>query len=708
MKGLNLFLFQCLMLACLLPLSGCDSAPQNTPAGNAQETATPASDADQQSDVWWPQHGLDAREQRFSELTRVNTKNVAQLGLAWSYQPPLPDDGFAGTPVVVDGVVYMSGTFATVFAVDAVTGEELWFYDPQVDPSHGFSASWSARRNHGVAVNNGKVYVGTSDCRLIALSAQTGEPVWQVQSCDPGKEYAIAGAPRVANGKVYVGNGISDFGARGYVTAYDTETGAQVWRFYTVPGDPALPFENDILEMAATTWGLGWATGGGGCAWDSIVYDAEFNHLYIGTDSGLPWNPETRSPGGGDNLFLNSIIALDADTGKYIWHYQTVPADAWDLNAASQIILADLELDGKPRKVLLQAPKNGFFYVLDRATGELLAADNYVPVEWASSIDLETGRPVENEGVRYYLEQDNSAYTSPTPLGAHNWHAMSFHPFHNLVYIPAQSFDTTYNAGENAPLGGVSFHYYGDNLNTREDGLSEAGKRNTQGRLIAWDVVKQEARWEFLHEFGMNGGVVSTAGDLVFQGAADGKFRAHSAASGEELWSFDTGSAIQGGPVTYSVAGEQYILVPVGSVSMTRFMIPFFGDLPGPTQLLAFKLNGDARLPDFTPALPPVPQPPAQTASAEQIARGASLYNAASCGLCHGSSGAGVRPGGSMPSLQYLSQESHAQFSQIVLGGVRKPQGMMSFQGILSEQDVNDIHAYVIERQWLLYNKQQK
>ncbi len=704
MNGLNCII-KCLLAACLVLAYGCEQRTEN----NRKHNSGPAVGGDQQqADVWWPQHGLDASEQRFSELTQINTENVSDLGLAWSYQPPLPDDGFAATPIVVDGVVYMSGTFSTVFALDAVSGEEIWFYDPEIELGHGFSSSWSGRRNHGVAVSDGKVYVGTGDCRLIALAASTGEVVWEIQSCDPGKEYAIAGAPRVANGKVYIGNGISDFGARGYVTAYDAASGEQIWRFYTVPGDPALPHENAILEMAATTWSLGWAPGGGACAWDAIVYDEKLNQLYIGTDSGLPWDPEVRSPGGGDNLFLNSIIALDADTGAYKWHYQTVPADAWDLNAANHIILTELELDGNSRKALLQAPKNGFFYVLDRETGELLSAENYVPVKWAQSIDPETGRPVENEGARYYLEEDNSAHTSPTPLGAHNWHAMSYHPTHNLTFIPAQSFGATYIAGANSPLGGVSFHYYDDNLNADQDALTETGKHNTRGRLIAWDVVKKEARWEFFHEYGMNGGVVSTAGDLVFQGAADGGFRAHSVTSGEELWHFDTGSAIQAGPVTYSVDGVQYVLVPVGSVSMTRFMIPFYGDLPGPTQLLAFKLNGSATLPEFSPEVPTVPQPPQQTASAEQIARGAELYNAASCGLCHGSAGSGVRPGGSMPSLQYLSADSHAQFKEIVLDGARKQLGMMPFEGLLSEQDVEDIHAYVIDRQWLLFNAQQE
>ena len=700
------------ILILLFTLQACDKAQDDattvTSKSSEAVTANPAPEPpeEQIADSWWPQHGLDVKEQRFSQLTQINADNVSDLGLAWSYNPPVPDDGFAGTPVVVDGVIYMSGTFATVFAIDAKTGEELWFFNPRSQLGHGFSSSWAGRRNHGVAVENGKVYVGTPDCRLIALSAKSGKVIWEVQSCDPTKEYAIAGAPRVAKGKVYIGNGISDFGARGYVTAYDAETGEQVWRFYTVPGDPSQPFENPILEMAAKTWGeKGWAEGGGGCAWDAIVYDEEFNHIYFGTDSGLPWNPNTRSPGGGDNLFLNSIIAVDADTGEYKWHYQTTPEDAWDLNAASHIILADIPINGEQRKVLMQAPKNGFFYVIDRETGKLLSANNYLPVKWASHIDIETGRPVENKDARYHMREDKSAHNQPAVLGAHNWHAMSFHPNEQLVYIPAQTFGATYNAGEDSPLGGVSFRYYDDNLNEDETELSEQGKKNVQGRLIGWDPIKQETRWSFTHELGMNGGVVSTAGNLVFQGAADGLFRAHKADNGEEVWQFQTGSAIQGGPVTYAVDGEQYVLVPVGSVSMTRFMIPFYGDQPGPTQLLAFKLNGDAKLPKHEVIDLPVPKPPELTASEEQIKRGAGLFEAASCGLCHGSGGVGVRPGGSIPSLQYLSPGAHTIFKEIVLGGVKKPLGMMSFEGIISEKDVEDIHAFVIYRQWQLYNE---
>ncbi len=706
MKHPGKYYFSCWLISLLL-LIGCGQGSEDGSQKTVTESQPPSNAVtvtEKLKDSWWPQHGLDASEQRFSPLDQINTENINRLGLVWSYDPPVPDDGLAGTPVVVDGVIYMSGTFATVFAIDAVSGEELWFFDPESNLGHGFGSSWAGRRNHGVAVDKGRVYVGTPDCRLIALDAKSGEVVWEVQSCDSTKEYAIAGAPRVAKGKVYIGNGLADFGARGYVTAYDAETGEQIWRFYTVPGDPSQPYENPILEMAAKTWSKGWSEGGGACAWDAIVYDEEYNHIYFGTDSALPWDPSVRSPGGGDNLFLNSIIAVDADTGEYKWHYQTVPADAWDLNAANQIILADLEIDGQERKVLMQAPKNGFFYVIERETGKLLSANNYLPVKWASHVDPETGRPVESAEARYYLNADKRSHIRPQVLGAHNWHAMSYNPMTGLVYIPAQTFGATYQGGTNSPLGGVSFRYYDDNLNEDRTALSEEGKKNARGKLIGWDPVKQEATWSFTHEMGMNGGVVSTAGGLLFQGGGDGVFRAHATKDGEELWQFASGSAIQAGPVSYAVDGSQYVVVPVGSVSMTRIMVPLYGDLPGPTRLLAFKLDGEAKLPPFTPYKPDVPKPPVQTASAEQVRRGANLFEAASCGLCHGSEGVGMRPGGSVPSLQYMSPESHEQFEEIVLGGMKKPMGMMSFKGILSEKEVKDVHAFVIDRQWQLYN----
>ncbi len=699
----------------LLLISACgkDEPAKQPPAGMADKPAMPESEpmkeASALADSWWPQHGLEASEQRYSPLTQINTDTVKDLGLAWTYEPPVPNDGFAGTPIVVDGVVYMTGTGAVVFALDAITGEELWFYDPETNFGHGFSVSWAGRRNHGVAVEDGKVFVATPDCRLIALNSENGEVIWEVQACDSDAEYSMAGAPRVAKGKVYIGNGICDYGARGFVTAYDANTGEQVWRFFNVPGDPSKPYENPHLEMVAKTWSTGWAEGGGACAWDSIVFDEEFNNIYFGTDSGLPWDPSVRSPGGGDNLFLNSIVAVDADSGEYRWHYQTVPSDAWDLNAASQIILADLEIEGEKRKVLMQAPKNGFFYVIDRSNGKVISANNYVPVTWATHVDLESGRPVETPNARYFLNEDKKSNIEPMVLGAHNWHAMSYNHLTGLVYIPAQNFATTYDSGMGSPLGGISFGYYEDkNMNEDATGLSEEGKKKVRGQIIAWDPITQTEKWSLTHEAGMNGSLFSSAGNLVFQGAADGVFRAHAADTGEVLWKFDTGSTLQGGPVSYSVNGEQYILLPAGSVSMVRYMVPLYGDLPGPTQMLAFKLNGDAALPEYTPYEPEVPLPPEQTASAEQIERGGELFDAVACGLCHGYAGVGVRPGGSVPSLQYLAPETHAQFKDIVLKGIRKPMGMQPHEGIITEQDAEDIHAFVIHRQWQLYNAKQK
>ena len=421
-------------------------------AGNIDQQRALAAEQDTAN---WLLHGGTYSEQRFSSLHQITDKNVNDLGLAW-YADVLSIDGLLATPIVVDGVIYLSSTFANVFAFDAETSEELWHFDPEVRLDNSIMGSWSSRVNRGVAVWKGKVYVGTGDCRLIAIDATNGTRVWETLTCDPKQNYGITGAPRIANNKVYIGNGSSDLGVRGYITAYNTETGKQEWRFWTVPGDPAKGFENKAMAMAAKTWsGDGWWKNGGGAVWDAMTYDPELNQLYIGTDSALPWDANVRSPNGGDNLFLNSIIALDADSGEYRWHYQTVPADAWDYNANMQMTLADLEINGEQRKVLMQAPKNGFFYVIDRNDGKLISANNYVTVNWAVGIDINSGRPIENPGARYYLNADGRARVFPSIWGAHNWHPMSYSPLTGLVYIPAQDMPTTYRLEKDSMLGGV-------------------------------------------------------------------------------------------------------------------------------------------------------------------------------------------------------------------------------------------------------------
>ena len=659
--------------------------------------------------VDWPNHGLNHQEHRFSELTQINAKNVDTLGISWFLDIPSIDDGLAATPIVVDGVIYMTSSFANVFAVDAKSGELIWEYSPNVSAHAGFSSSWAARVNRGVAVADGRVFVGTPDCRLVAIDAAKGEKLWEELTCDPAAEYAITGAPRVANGKVFMGNGISDFGARGYVSAYDAKTGKMLWRFWTVPGDPKNGHENETMEMASKTWADGWAKNGGGSPWDAIVFDPELNQLYIGTDSSIPYDPSVRSPGGGDNLFLNSIIALDADTGEYKWHYQTVPNDAWDYNAANHIILTEREHKGEKRKVLMQAPKNGFFYVLDRTSGELLSAEPYIGVTWATHIDLETGRPVETPEARYYKNKSKRAELIPSLIGGHNWHSMSYNPQTGLVYIPAHEFKTTFSLNPDAALGGVMFDWYGSDLNDKKTDLKPE-LRGTIGRLLGWDPIKQEAKWRVNHALPMNGGVMSTAGNLVFQGAATGDFVAYAADTGKPLWSIDLQASIQASPVTYRIDGKQYVLAAAGGGGIARFMIPLYGTdegAIGPSRLVAFSLDGKQQLPELELYDPPVPEPPKQTASKETIKTGMQVFEIAACGLCHGSLTIGRRPYSSVPDLRYLTADKHKQFKNIVLKGFRRPQGMLPYEGIISEEDAEAIHAFIIERQWELYRSKQ-
>ena len=384
----------------------------------------------------WLAYGRTYEEQRFSPLEQINKETIGDLGLVWSKDMGT-NRALEATPIVVDGIMFFTSTWSRVYAVDALTGETIWKFDPEV-PGEWARKACCDIVNRGVAVYNGKVYSASLDGRLFALNAENGELVWEVDTIiDRTRAYTITGAPRVAKGKVYIGNGGAEYGVRGYVTAYDSESGNQVWRFYTVPGNPDLGFEDPAMEMAAKTWkGTNWwEFGGGGTVWNSIVFDPDFNNLYLGVGNGSPWTREIRSPGGGDNLFLSSVVAVDADTGVYKWHYQTTPEDNWDYTAVQDMSLADMEIDGEMKKVLLQAPKNGFFYVIDRTNGKVLRAHPFAAVTWATHVDLETGRPVENPEVDY---TENGAWVLPGPLGAHNWQAMSIDIDAGLAYIPTQ------------------------------------------------------------------------------------------------------------------------------------------------------------------------------------------------------------------------------------------------------------------------------
>lgn len=636
----------------------------------------------------WLTHGRTYHEERFSPLSQINDQNVSRLGLAW-YHDYGSTIGLESTPLVVDGVMYTSGVWNILHAFDAKTGRELWRYDPQV-PRYWMRYMCCGPANRGPAFWKGKVYSATIEGRLIAVDASTGKLLWQVQTTDPTLPYSITGAPRVIRGKVIIGNAGSEFGVRGYVTAYDAETGRKIWRFYTVPGDPSKGPDGEVsdsaLKMAAKTWtGEWWKVGAGGTAWDAFAYDPEINLLYIGVGNGSPWARALRSPGGGDNLFLSSIVAVNADTGEYVWHYQEVPGDNWDYTATQQITLADIRIDGELRKVLLHAPKNGFFYVIDRATGKLLSAKNFVPVNWASHIDLQTGRPVERPENYYSAEQARHIW--PAHFGAHNWQPMSYSPMTGLVYIPAQETSFPYShESELIPRRmdwNVRF-----NPNAKPDPTTPPPNK---GRLIAWNPVTQQEAWSVEHQSPWNGGTLSTAGNLVFQGAGDGRFVAYRADTGQKLWEMPIHTGAVAGPISYAIDGEQYIAVSAGwagSIAIIGGMAPTH---LAPSRMLVFKLDGKAKLP------PPPPRvrttPPALSASKETIARGAQLYSA-NCRICHG---ANVVSGGMTPDLRFMTAETHQQFKDIVLYGARARDGMAPFADKLTVEDAEAIHAYIIE-----------
>ena len=659
-------------------------------------------------DSEWLSYGRNYKEQRFSPLDKINRDNIDELDLAWSFKFSTAR-GMEVTPLMHQGVLYVSTGWAHVHALDARTGEELWHYDAEVPRDHLIKACCGAV-NRGVALWQGdaetglQVFFGTLDGRLIALDAKTGEQNWSVQTTPANSNYSVTGAPRVVDGKIIIGNGGAELGVRGYITAYDTATGDQLWRFYTVPGDPNKPQEHPALDVALDTWGdKSWhkVGGGGGTVWDSIVYDPQLDLLYIGTGNGSPWNRDLRSPGGGDNLYVSSIVALKPDTGDYVWHYQVTPKDNWDYTATQQLTLAEIEHKGEMRQVIMQAPKNGFFYVLDRATGELLSAEPFAKVTWASHIDMETGRPVETEYADY--QSNGGSYIWPSPYGAHNWQPMSFSPKTGLMYIPVQNIPH-YFSGQKTVEYRVNRWNTGVDLNESRDPLSwVAGQASADalisGELLAWDPINQKPAWKVPHPSPSNGGILSTAGDLVFQGMGNGTFAAYDSDNGDALWQYQSDSAVLAGPMTYELDGEQYIAVAQGSGGTVMLTI---GDnlkrnKINQNKLLIFKL-GDFGLTKSVPdeslaAILPLSEE--VNASPEVLIKGEELYGH-NCGTCHGIS---AKSNYVVPDLRYMSDQTHRDFVGIVLGGSRAHKGMVGFYETHTVEDVNAIHSYLKKQQ---------
>lgn len=638
----------------------------------------------------WFLNAGNFRGEHFSPLTQINAANVENLGLAWFLDLPAPD-GIAATPIVVDGTIYLSGPQSIVFAVDAANGAIIWTYDPEIHKKFAKDPylSWRGRSNRGVAVWNGKVFVGVADCRLIALDAGSGRPIWSTTTCEPEQGYSISDAPHVGGGKVFVGNAGSESEEknRGYVSAYDADGGALLWRFYTVPSDEPEQNVSPAMKLAFPTWS-GDALqefGGGGSAWNEMTYDPESNLLFFGTAGALPYLYKNRNPVGGDNLFTSSVLAVNADTGEYVWHYQTVPHDSWDYNATMNIVLADLKIRGAQRRVAMVAPKNGFFYVLDRMSGELISARKYAKVNWATDINLETGRPELDPAGRFW-EQTAGSSTAiwPNMWGSHSWQPMAYHPGLRLVYIPVIDVPEIVTNREDD-----------DFSDTLELVDVVDGARHSPGKLLAWDPTTQSERWSVNHSLPVNGGVLATAGDLVFQGNAMGEFSAFDASSGATLWSVPTGSAINAAPVSYRLGNEQYVLIPAGAGGIMQFFYPSLHaaeDAHGPTRLFAFRLHGRAPMPDIAVVARKVPRSAPMSEMSSSPLLGRDLYED-HCTGCHGKDVV-ARFGGWVPDLRYASADTHQAWQGIVVGGARSDKGMPAFE--LTALEAEAIRDYVI------------
>jgi quinohemoprotein ethanol dehydrogenase len=654
----------------------------------------------------WLEHGRDYFEQRYSPLDKINASNVKDLGLAWHYD--FGDrQGLEATPIVHDGVIYVTTDFSQVWAFDARTGNKLWSFDPD-------TRAWQINTccspvNRGVAIWGNKVFVGALDGRLIALDAKTGQQVWSTQTFPKSTRLSITGAPRVIKGVVIIGNGGAELGARGFVAGYDAETGKQKWKFYMVPGktDHDGEASDSAMKLAYPTWhGHWWDYGGGGTPWDGMAYDPDLDLLYVGGGNGSPWNSQMRSPGGGDNLFLGSIVALKPETGEYVWHFQETPRDSWDFTSTQPIILADVKIDGQVRKALLHAPKNGFFYVIDRQTGKFIQGKNYSIVNWATGLDA-NGRPIENPDARF--GENNKPFMSlPGPGGAHDWQPMAFSAKTGLVYIPVSEGAFPYRPDPTE--GGTGYSKLGFNTGAGAFSATVTAPSDTPDKyagfatatghtdsfLLAWDPVGQKAVWKAPHMKNFNGGVLATAGGLVFEGSQTDDFTAYKDDTGEKLWSFDAQVGIIAGPASYELDGVQYIAVMAG---WGGTVAPYstHSDSNGPARLLVFKLGGTDKLPPKPAYEPPPLAPPAQSETAAVVAQGTGLYGRY-CQRCHGANAAGGGLGETGPADLRRSPfiQDQDQFNEVVVKGQLQHKGMAAFGVEVTPDRAKAIRSYII------------
>lgn len=693
------------MVAPLALVAACTQQPATHASGKSNaDTVTGDVNGDNiaaGTNADWLSYGRTYAEQRFSPLDQINADNAGKLGLAW-YSDLDTARGQEATPLAIDGKLYITTAWSKVQAYDGATGKLLWAFDPKV-PRETLVVACCDAVNRGVAAWGDKLFVGTLDGRLIALDRKTGKELWSTRTAPEGSDYTITGAPRVVKGKVIIGNGGAEYSARGFVAAYDVDTGKQAWKFFTVPGDPSKPFEQPELAQAAKTWsGQWWKLGGGGTVWDSITYDPVTDLLYFGTGNGEPWNIAQRDPKEGDDLFTASIVAVHPETGKFAWSFQETPQDRWDFDSDAQIMVADLMIDGQKRHVLMHAPKNGFFYILDAKTGKFLSGKAFTTMNWASGLNAQTGKPIVNPQAHY--EKTGKVFTGlPGAGGAHSWQAMAYSPKTGLVYIPVNLAAFPYAAADKdwkpEPMG----------FNTAQDGaktampaikaVREAAMKATTGELLAWDPVKQKAAWSVKYDSPWNGGTLATAGNLVFQGTADGRFVVYRADTGQKLWATPTQTGVIAPPMTYSIDGQQYVAILAGWGGVWALAPGLLSLKGGAThnisRLLVFKLDGKAKLPPAPPPAKMVLDPPAQFGTPAQISQGASHY-ARYCGACHGDA---VVAGGLTPDLRHSTTLDHGNIWQaIVYGGALKDNGMVGWSKVMTPAQIDTIRAYVIHR----------
>ena len=685
------------LMLCLGSLAACSVGSNGGKNGAVDDARLLAGEPDGAN---WLSYGRTYDEQRFSPLSQVSDSNIGQLGLEWSSDLDTAR-GQEATPIVVDGVMYISTAWSMVKAYDAATGKPLWSYDPEVPREKLVDVCCDAV-NRGVAVYKGKVYVATIAGHLVALNADTGAVIWDKKTTPENSHMTITGAPRIVKGKVLIGSAGAEYIVRGYLAAFDAETGREAWRFYTIPGDPTKPFEGKHLEAASKTWSPdAWKTGGGGTVWDSITYDPKTDLVYFGTANAEPWNPDARGSNGSDSLYTASIVAVKPDTGEYVWHFQETPEDRWDYDSNQQIMVADIPVNGKITHVIMHAPKNGFFYTLDAATGKFISGHPFAKtITWAKGLDPVTGIPIVNPEAKY--EKTGKPFIGmPGAVGAHSWTPMSFSPKTGLVYIPANETAQAYNAAAKGWKPGTVGFQLGLDLGPMEipadPKIRAATAAAMTGSLIAWDPVAGKPRWTVQYPGPTNGGTLATAGNLVFQGTAGGEFRAYTADTGKQVWSFPTQTGVIAAPMTYSVKGVQYVAILAGwggvwDVSAGEIVGKMTRNI---SRLLVFKVGGTGKLPAAPPQSEAVLDPPPLTGTLQQIADGQSHY-ANSCSVCHGASAVA---GKLNPDVRHsVALNKPKLWQQIVHDGLLKQNGMVAWAGQYSPEQIENIRHYIIKR----------